>query len=93
MEGSHSLVEIALKTGLKGLYNLGRIGASKAVKSDFVKNKMRGLANKYLDKALDSVTADLSRKLDPLHGGSIDMHKWIGNLPRPKGGFTPPGYK
>ena len=23
----------------------------------------------------------------------MDIHKWIEKLPRPKGGFTPPGYK
>ena len=83
----------ALKTGLKGLYNLGRIGASKAIKSDFAKNKMKGMAKIYLEEALDSVTSDLSRKLDPLRGSGLDVHKWIGKLPRPRSGFTPGQYK
>ena len=26
-------------------------------------------------------------------GGSLDIHKAIGILPKPKGGFTQPGYK
>ena len=68
IEGSHCLGETAMKTGL---YNLGRIGASKAIKSDLM-----GIANKYLDQALDSVTLDISRSLDPLHKGSgVNIHK------------------
>ena len=85
---------MALKAGMKGLYNLGRIGLSKAVKSDFAKKKIKGMADKYLDQMLDSVTGDLSRKLDPLHRGSgIDIHKAIGKLPKPKAGWTPGQYK
>ena len=86
------LSEIILKDSLKGLYNLGRIGASKAIKSDFAKQKIKGMANKYLDQALDSFTSDLSKKLDPLHGGAIDIHKAIGKLPKPKKGWTLPGH-
>ena len=82
-----------MKAGLKGLTNLGRLGASKAIKSDFAKNKIKGLANKYLNQALDSLTSDLSRKLDLLHGSGVDIHKMIGKLPRPKSGFTPGKYK
>ena len=83
-----------MKSGLKGLYNLGRIGASKAIKSDFAKNKIKSMANKYLDQALDSITSDVSKKLNPLHkGGAIDIHKAIGKLPLPKKGLVLPGYK
>ena len=53
---SHTLGEMALIGLLKGTYNLGRIGLSKAVKSDFAKKKLKGMANKYLDQMLDSVT-------------------------------------
>ena len=64
------------------------------VKSDFAKQKIKGIANKYLDEALHSVTSDLSRKLDPVHKGSgIDIHKMIGKLPKPKAGWTLPGHK
>ena len=91
---SHSLGEMALKADMKGLYNLGRIGLSKAVKSDFAKKKIKSMPDKYLDQMLDSVTGDLSRKLGPLHKGSgIDIHKGIGKLPKPKAGFTPENYK
>ena len=51
---SHSLSEIALK----GLANCGaylaRKGVSKAIKSDYAKKKIKNVANKYLDQALDS---------------------------------------
>ena len=92
IEGSNSLEEIVAKSALKGLYNLGRIGASKAIKSDFAKNKMKSMANKYLDQALDSLTSDLSKRLDPLHGGAIDIHKAILKV-APKKGFVMPGHR
>ena len=67
-----------IKGAAKGLYNLGRIGASKAIKSNYAKQKIKEMSNKYLDQALDSITSDLSKKLDPLHrGGAIDIHKAI----------------
>jgi len=50
-----------LKGATKGLYKLGRVGASKAIKSDFAKQKIKSIANKYLDQALDSITSDLSK--------------------------------
>ena len=60
---SHSLSEIALK-GLanSGAY-LARKGVAKAIKSDYAKNKIKNVANKYLDQALDSFTSDLSKRL------------------------------
>ena len=61
------LTEELFKMATKGLYNVGRLGASKAIKSDFAKRKIKSMADKYLDQALDSVTSDLSKKLDPLH--------------------------
>ena len=40
------------------------------------------------------MTSDLSKTLDPLHRGSgVDIHKLIGKLPKPRGGFTPGDYK
>ena len=44
------------KAGTKGAVNLGRMGAAKAVKSDYAKKKIKDVANKYLDQALDSLT-------------------------------------
>ena len=28
-----------------------------------------------------------------LDGGALDIHKWIGKIPKPKGGWTPSDYK
>ena len=86
------LGEALLKGSVKGLFNLGRAGAAKAVKSDIVKQKIKETANHYLDKALDSFTSDLSKRLDPTSGGAIDIHKMIGKLPKPKGGWTLPNH-
>ena len=71
---SHSLGEIALK----GLANTGayfaKKGAAKAIKSDYAKKKIKNVANKYLDQALDSFTSDLSKKISPT-GGAIKSNK------------------
>ena len=82
-----------LRGATKGLFNLGRKGASEAVKSNYAKQKIKSIANQYLDQALDSFTSDLSKKLDPVSGKGIDIHNLIGKLPRPKAGWTPGKYK
>ena len=56
---------------LKGLFNLGRKGASEAIKSDYAKQKIKDVANKYLDQVLDRFTSDMSKKLDPVSGGAL----------------------
>ena len=91
--GGNLLGEALLKGSVKGLFNLGRAGASKAIKSDYAKQQIKGIANKYLDQALDRFTSDLSKKLDPMHsGGSIDIHKAILKV-APKKGFVMPGHR
>ena len=80
-----------MKGAVKGLFNLGRKGASEAVKSDYVKRKIKETANKYLDQALDSFSSDLSNKLDPFSGKGIDIHKAILKV-APKKGFVMPGH-
>ena len=80
------------KMATKGLYNLARAGASKAIKSNYAKKKIKGMADKYLDQALDSVTSDLSKKLDPFRGSGIDIHNAILKV-APKKGFVMPGHR
>ena len=49
--GADFYKKIALEagmTGMKGLFNLGKIGALKAITSDFAKNKIKGMADKYI---------------------------------------------
>ena len=81
-----------MKGAVKGLFNLGRKGASEAVKSDYAKQKIKDVANKYLDQALDRFTSDLSKKLDPFSGKGIDIHKAILKV-APKKGFVMPGHR
>ena len=50
-----------LASGAKGLFNLGRQGASKAIKSDAAKKKFRQIGDKYLEEVIDSVTDDVSK--------------------------------
>ena len=38
---------------MKGLFNIGRIGTSEAIESDFAKKKIKGMADKYIDQVLD----------------------------------------
>ena len=59
------LIVNGLAAGTKGLLNLGRIGASKAIKSDFAKAEMKEVVEKYLGQLIDSVTDYLSKKIDP----------------------------
>ena len=54
---------------------------------------MKEVGEKYLGQVIDSVTDDLSKRIDPQTGGRVDIHKAIGKLPRPKRGWTLPGYK
>ena len=86
------LGEALLKGATKGLFNLGRAGAAKAIKSDLVKQRIKDTANKYLDQALDSFTSDLSKRLDPTSGSGIDIHKAILKV-APKKGFVMPGHR
>ena len=43
-----------------------------------------------LDQPSKSVRPNKKYKTD---GGAIDVHKWIGKLPKPKSGWTPGNYK
>ena len=76
-----------MKGAVKGLFNLGRKGASEAVKSDYVKRKIKETANKYLDQALDSFSSDLSNKLNPFSGGAINNKAYCGTKKVPKGKY------
>ena len=91
--GFDELIVKGLAAGTKGLFNLGRAGVSRAIKSDYARKKIKQVGQKYLDQVVDSVTGDISKNIDPKHGGAVDIHKAIGKLPKPKGGWTLPGHK
>ena len=94
--GFDELIVHGLAAGAKGLYNLGKIGASKAIKSDYVKDRVKGIGKRYLNRAVDSLADNLSKKISgsgPRTGSGVDIHKAIGKLPKPKAGWTLPGHK
>ena len=84
--GFDELIVKGLAAGAKGLFNLGRAGAARAIKSDYAKKKIKQVGQKYLDGVVDSVTSDISKKINPRKGGAVDIHKAIGKLPKPKSG-------
>ena len=97
MQGSgfDELIVKGLASGAKGLFNLGRKGASEAIKSETAKKKFKEIGQKYLDQVIDSVTDDVSKRIagKGKKGRGVDIHKAIGKLPKPKGGWTLPGHK
>ena len=104
MQGSgfDELIVNGLASGAKGLFNLGRRGASEAIKSEAAKKKLKEIGQKYLDQVIDSVTDDVSKRIAgkgvaqaarQASGRGVDIHKAIGKLPKPKSGWTLPGHK
>ena len=105
--GFDELIVKGLASGAKGLFNLGRRGASQAIKSDAAKKKFKEIGQKYLDQVIDSVTDDVSKRIAgkgkkgkgvaqaarQAYGTGVDIHKAIGKLPKPKSGWTLPGHK
>ena len=62
------------------------------------KKKFKEIGQKYLDQVIDSVTDDVSKRIagkgkKGQKGKGVDIHKAIGKLPKPKGGWTLPGHK
>ena len=45
-----------------------------------------------MDQALDSLTEDLGKRLDPVHGRGFDVHSAIMKISHGKTGFTLPGH-
>ena len=75
-------------------FNLGRRGASEAIKSDFARNKIKSISRQYLDELADSTTNSLSKTIAGKGvGRGVDIHKAVGKLPKPKSGWTLPGHK
>ena len=54
-----------------------------------------GTASKAMDQLSTKVRPSKKYKTDrkDLDGSGVDIHKWIGKLPRPKAGWTPGKYK
>ena len=86
---------------------MGRYGASELMSNKDLQKKAINYALDKLNPMIQNVGSQaldhLSTKIRPkknyktnrkdLDGGAIDIHKQIGKLPKPKGGWTLPGHK
>ena len=81
----------------KKTVEMGRYGAGELMRNKKLQKKAINYGiNKLTPFIQDSVgSANKKYKTDrpELDGKGIDIHKWIGKLPRPKAGFTPGKYK
>ena len=90
----------------KKTVEMGRYGASELLRNPNLQKKavdygMKKLTPFVYDTAGTAID-QLSTKIRPnkkyitdrkdLDGSGIDIHKWIGKLPRPKAGWTPGNY-
>ena len=88
----------------KTAVEMGRYYGSEALRNPKIQKKAIDLALDHLKPMLQNVGSEaldqLATKIRPkknyrksLDGGAVDIHKLIGKLPKPKGGFTLPGHK
>ena len=91
----------------KKTVEMGRYGASELMRDKNLQKKavdygikkltpfIADTAGKGLDQLSTKVRPNKKYKTDrpDLDGGAVDIHKWIGKLPKPKAGFTPGKYK
>ena len=91
----------------KKAVEMGRYYGSEALRNPKLQKKAIDYALDQLNPMIQNVGSQalnqLSTKIRPkkkyktnrkdLDGGSLDIHKMIGKLPKPKGGFTLPGHK
>ena len=90
----------------KKTVEMGRFGASELLRNKKVQKKALDFAldkaKPFLAKTSSDMLDQLSTKIRPnkkyttdradLDGAGVDIHKAIGKLPKPKGGFTLPGH-
>ena len=98
----HGISWLAKKTIEMGRYGASEIMRDKKLQKKGVDYGMKKLtpfvydtAGKALDQLSTKVRPDkkyITNRKD-LDGSGVDIHKWIGKLPRPKAGWTPGNYK
>ena len=87
---------------------MGRYYGSEALRNprlqkkviDYALDKLNPMIRNVGSQALDQLSTKIRPKgtkyktdRKDLDGGGVDIHKMIGKLPKPKGGFTLPGHK
>ena len=105
--GADLLLEHGIPWLGKKAVEMGRYYGSEALRNPKIRKKALDLALYQLSPMIHNVGSqaldELSTKIRPkknyktnrkdLDGGGVDIHKLIGKLPKPKGGFTFPGHK
>ena len=98
----HGIPWLAKKT-----VEMGRCGASELMRNKNLQKKAVDYGMKklspFVEQTVGTAMDELSTKVRPnkkyktdrpeLDGKGVDIHKWIGKLPRPKAGWTPGKYK
>ena len=91
----------------KKAVEMGRYYGSEALRDkrlqkkaiDYALDKLNPVIHNVGSQALDQLSTKIRPKKNyktnrkDLDGGAIDIHKQIGKLPKPKGGWTLPGHK
>ena len=98
----HGIPWIAKKTVEMGRYGASELMRNKDLQKKAVNYGMKKLSP-FIQNTVGSAMDELSTKVRPnqkyktdrpeLDGKGVDIHKWIGKLPRPKAGLTPGKYK
>ena len=94
----HGIPWLAKKTVEMGRYGASELMRNKNLQKKAVDYGMKKLSP-FIEQTVGSVMDELSTKVRPnkkyktdrptLDGKGVDIHKWIGKLPRPKAGWTP----
>ena len=63
--GMRTLSSALLGLAARGLGKMGRAGLAHAIKSDMAKKKIKNVATKYINRGIDDMTSDMSKKLNP----------------------------
>ena len=99
----HGIPWLAKKTVEMGRYGASELLRNKNLQKKAINYGMKKLSLFIVD-TVGSAMDQLSTKVRPknqkyktdrpeLDGKGVDIHKWIGKLPRPKAGCTPGKYK
>ena len=85
----HGIPWLAKKT-----IEMGRYGASEIMRDKKLQKKAvdYGMKEKLWINYQPKYKKYITNRKD-LDGSGVDIHKWIGKLPRPKAGWTPGNYK
>ena len=105
--GADMLIHHGIPFLSKKAVEMGRYYSSEALRNpklqekaiDYALDKLNPMIQNVGSQALDQLSTKIRPKKKyktnrkDLDGGSLDIHKLIGKIPKPKAGWTPGGYK